>query len=374
MALVAYTETINTSKVHSYRSGARQKPFLDPNLEIPYTRYIYSLVSKEVWGSPPGFDPEVAWGRQDSRAVAVTTIYDAVFGSTSANGVVSAAYNRAYNKLLSKTGERASLLTALAERQSTFSMVVNRLHQLYKGAKALRRGRFREFLRIFGLKAKDKHRDTQWARPRDFSSLWLEYWFGWAPTIGDISNAVDVWQRPIEPLDIRVGAGSREYSHTTSRDTSTYNSTTSVTGKFFLQLRCKIDVVNPDLWVANQMGFINPVRTAWELVPFSWFADWFTNIGQVLGSFTDLIGVKILDPWCSRFFKGNTTTDLYFKGSSAKSGGCKMERNLAFTSRVKLSKLPRPTLTLQVPKLSWTRGLTLSSLIVQLFSPPGRKA
>lgn len=296
-------------------------------------------------------------------------LYNAVFNdSLTANNLSALAYSRAYNKLLSKTGERASLLTALAERKSTYSMVLNRLHQLYKGAKALRRGRFREFLRTFGIKAKSKHKDNRWSRPRDFSGLWLEYWFGWAPTIGDIDNAITVWQEPLlSKVGLREGSGNRHFSMPSSGSSRSFINYTECSGSFVLQLRCKVEITNPDLWVANSLGLLNPVRTVWETTPFSWFADWFTNVGQILGFFTDQIGVKISDVWSTRFAKGTERRTRISKPSPT--AGYEMVQNFTFLRRMKHSSLPRPALVFRVPGISWTRGLTLSSLLVQLFSP-----
>lgn len=367
MATESYNQQVETFTTYLHRTGFRQKPFVAP-MELAYTRTGCVTVEKHDSRSTL-FRPKPALGAA-SIAIAVGTTYvrNAVMRPISETALASLAYSRAYNKLLSKTGERAALLTALAERQSTYTMVLNRLNQLWRGAKALRRGRFREFLATFGIKPKEKHKRTRWARPRDFSSLWLEYWFGWAPTIGDVSNAIDVWQRPIESkVKLRTGSGNRQINESSSRATSASLSTNEVTGKYYLQLRCNVEVTNPDLWVANQMGFLNPVRTAWELTPFSWFVDWFTNVGQVLGSFTDTIGVAVSDVWMTRFFTGRTHTASTRRSDPTDYGFAFQQ--VVFVNREKLSKLPRPSFILRIPNLSWTRGLTLSSLLVQLFSP-----
>lgn len=372
MANVSYTETVKTFTTYLYRTGIRQKPFLAP-MELPYTRIGCVTLTKRDSLST-AFRPVVEFGAQ-SLAIAASTSYvrNAVMRPIGETALASLAYSRAYNKLLSKTGERASLLTALAERTSTYTMVLNRLNQLYKGAKALRKGRFREFLHTFGLKPKEKHKHTRWARPRDFSALWLEYWFGWAPTVGDISNAIEVWQAPVDSakVKIRVGSGNRHVSERTERSTSTTYSDHTIGGKYILQLRCKVEITNPDLWMANQMGFLNPVRTFWETTPFSWFADWFTNVGQVLGSFTDTLGIAITDLWMTRFFTGQTRTDWRHKTTGDYGF---IGQHVNYVNRQKLTSLPRPPFILRIPNISWTRGLTLSSLLVTLFSPAAQKS
>lgn len=364
MADVAYSgPNYSLPTVWQDRSGVRQKPFVSPK-ELPYTVWRFDASERIAWGGAT--EPLAGALIRGSRVGEIMNATRLEWGSSSIPNWANVMYSRLYNKLLSKAGERASLLTALAEYQSTSAMVGNRLLQLVRGAKALRKGRFREFLKLFGVSAKPKHKNTRWTRPRDFSSLWLEYWFGWAPTIGDIGNAIDVLQGEIPDSKVRVAAGNRSFDLSSSGSDAWgggYNH--SVAGSFVMQLRASVKVTNHNLWLANSLGFLNPVRTAWELVPFSWFADWFTNLGQVLGSFTDTVGIKISDVWMTRFATGRS--DERYWDSPGRGFGLK--RTFFGMNRARLGVLPRPELILRVPNLSWTRGATLSSLLVQLFSP-----
>lgn len=368
MALVPYTKSISTDDVRMGKEGVRQKPFVKP-MELPYTLREWRRTRALAWGI---YHAPEAGSYNNSEGL--THLHGAVLNnSLTSNSTAALAYSQAYNKLLSKTGERASLLTALAERKSTYSMVLNRLTQLYRGALALRKGNFREFLQTFGIKAKKKHKSNRWSRPRDFSSLWLEYWFGWAPTIGDIENAITVWQEPLSSkFGLRVASGNRHLSLPSTGNYDAFINRTECSGSYVLQLRCKVELTNPDLWVANSLGLLNPVKTAWETTPFSWFVDWFTNVGQVLGSFTDQIGVKISDVWSTRFAKG---TEHRTRVSKPKpTSGYDMVQQFAFMRRMSHPSLPRPAFVLRIPGISWTRGLTLSSLLVQLFSPKTSRA
>jgi hypothetical protein len=54
-----------------------------------------------------------------------------------------------------------------------------------------------------------------------------------------------------------------------------------------------VSVSNPNLAIANQMGFVNPLSVAWEAVPFSFVVDWFSNVGQCLSAMTDFVGFNI---------------------------------------------------------------------------------
>lgn len=361
MADVKYTQPIvSTQNLWADRWGFRQKPFVSSK-ELAYSRFEYATTASSSWGGATV--PKAGSTPSGSR---MPEVYNAIRTSSYPNWA-NVIYSRLYDKLLGKVSERASLLTALAEYRSTSVMVGNRLLQFFRAARSLRKGRFREFLKILNVSPLPRHRKTKWTRPRDFSSLWLEYWFGWSPTIGDIANAIDVLQGEIPGEKVRVSSGDRNIVLKTSRlaPFSYPRYVHSVSCTYIMQLRARITVTNHNLWLANQLGFVNPVRTAWELVPFSWFADWFTNLGQVLGSFTDTVGITISDVWLTRYGFGQTD-ELAIQTSSR---GWSRTRSFFGVKRELRGSLPRPEFVLRVPNLSWTRGATLSALIVQLFSP-----
>lgn len=49
-------------------------------------------------------------------------------------------------------------------------------------------------------------------------------------------------------------------------------------------------------------GFTEPLQSAWELVPFSFIIDWFINVGDTIGAFAPIFGLKPLASWtvCTR--------------------------------------------------------------------------
>lgn len=366
MADIPYSESHKGKYLRFYRTGVRQKPFVQPK-ELPYSLQIWKASIIQKWG-PYINEPTVDQLGIASRAGELYNSALVAWGSSNIPNWAKVIYSNLYNKLLSKTGERASLLTALAEWRSTSDMVLNRLVQIYKGIRSLRRGRFREFLRVFNVAPKRKHRHTKWTKPRDAAGLWLEYWFGWAPTIGDIQNAIAVFTGEIPEEKVRVSAGARSLNLDKQSTSGVATYWSKLSASFIMQLRATVRITNPNLYLANASGLLNPLRTAWETTPFSWFADWFTNLGQVLGSLTDELGVSISDVWLSRLAKGTESWMTSWEPSYP--SGSKLGREMAFMSRERLGRLPKPELIIRVPDLSWTRAATLSSLIVSFFAPP----
>jgi len=136
----------------------------------------------------------------------------------------------------------------------------------------------------------------------DVGSAWLEQSFGWNPLLNDIRNGVEAYRRIVEPVQTRkVSAGaSKSYDVTKSHGTGfwpgfeakyclgvSFHTVSSWFIESFL-VRYKGAVItrvdapswqNDDLFGFSPQNFI---PAAWELLPWSFLADYFTNIGDIL--------------------------------------------------------------------------------------------
>lgn len=143
-----------------------------------------------------------------------------------------------------------------------------------------------------GKKAKDQN--------RAISQTWLEGSFGWRPLISDIEDAHRTLENRKEYLDrnivVIVGVHSTT-SETVLPNTVSYGSgflgyvaSTRHTKTSMVKYRgavvCKTDV--PWKSEARLWGFSpdNIIPTIWELVPYSFLIDYFTNIGKVLDAWS----------------------------------------------------------------------------------------
>jgi hypothetical protein len=59
------------------------------------------------------------------------------------------------------------------------------------------------------------------------------------------------------------------------------------------RVKIYLEVVNPNLHTIQQMGLTNPLVVAWELIPFSFVADWFIQVGDYLTALTALQGLTV---------------------------------------------------------------------------------
>ena len=283
------------------------------------------------------------------------------------------AVNSAIRKLESKIqGDTAQLLTAAAEWKSSLNMVAARAAMLYSAYRAMRNGDLPRVARTLGFSPTvyARQRAERMVRLQRPTEAWLEYWMGWAPSVNDIYNAIDVIQRP-SPSDHRR-ASVRESIRLEEGDININGWKRSGFVDISYALYTDIEVLNSNLLIANQLGLLNPAQTAWELVPFSFVVDWFTNVGQVLGNLNRFSGLRLYNTGNAirrrteislvgrRMAYDPYRDDPYFYASYH--GNMKS---------VQLSRtpgdIPHAKLVLELPKMSLTRAATSISLLTELF-------
>lgn len=362
-----------SGSVYKAVEGYQYQPF-DPSIELqpfPYLMGWSCFLKHDLWPKMPVLN-ETLWGELVKSYGDLGT-YNTP--SPSFDSYSSQAYARAYAKLKDKAYTQASNLTAFAELSKTRQMVLSRLGQLLKGAKQLKNGRFQDFLRTFGIRPLKKDVGRKWSRPRQFSALWLEYWMGWAPTIGDVALSIETLTRDVP--NKRIRAGSRVKFEETYTALGSYSRAVTVHKGFtVVNMACTVNVTNPDTHLQQKLGLINVAKTVWETIPFSWFVDWFTNVGQVLGQFTDWIGLQlenlVLSTKCCWTRSWTLDGARYIYGSRYPLTMHKLVEEHRFLRRVITSGLPLVKPVLRFPdSLSMSRGATLSSLLTTMFAPRG---
>lgn len=354
---------INTVAVNKnefqVRTSSRQKPPYD--IRLPWARYgriskhnagVANSAFKTIWASfsdsalPP--NSSVTYFRETSTAF-------------------TDAYNTAYGRLVSalRQGNSANLGVTLAESGESWKMIVNRLSSFTKAFRALRTGNLKKALAELNI-AFDKSQlpKRKKGQPRsafinDVANKFLEYKFGWEPLVKDIYEAVVVLtSNPVRPVQFSVGS---------RRSVTEYllygGLPASFVGTCGVRLSCTATMSNPNLALANQLGLVNPLTTAWEVITLSFLFDWFANVKKVLNSYTDFWGFTVTNCAVTRWLDGNAYNYVSYPA--------RIDDRLRRAQRETVASFPKLTFRMKLPKPDGNlvgKAISLAALAVQALS------
>lgn len=120
--------------------------------------------------------------------------------------------------------------------------------------------------------------------------------FGWAPLFEDFASAAKTVANPWPSKSFfSVKKSWTGVSNTTIRTDPSefYKWSSSWSASGHSTYACSVAVTNPNLWLGNKLGLINPFGVAWDLVPWSFLVNMVSNMGQVMGSLTDFAGLTL---------------------------------------------------------------------------------
>jgi hypothetical protein len=294
------------------------------------------------------------------------------------------AYAKAYSRFVGDLGDSASLGVSLAQYNQAKGMIVNRANTLMGFAGALARRSPVGVARSLSISVQEAQRvfasnryfgakrQTKYAAARPLADLWLEFWFGWKPAVGDIYTACEVLSDPLPATRLK-GTGKVVNEYTYGGD---FPATVIVTRKYVTRagLGADVSIVNPNLRLFQQMGLLNPFVVAFDVIPWSFVLGWFSNINSYLAAFTDLAGLDIQRafitkkqectvqsswrpcevPLCSE------SEQAVYRSWKGYGWGYEKSRQL-----VTPGQIPYPALVFGLKAIKPTRALTAISLLVQ---------
>lgn len=276
-------------------------------------------------------------------------------------------YNQAYSRFWKqvKGDDTAGLAINFLQWRQTWSMITrsqDRVFSLMKDAAVESRRR--------GKAGKPLQRER-------FADLFLEKQFGWAPLMSDIwigLKYLSGWNAETLPLWYRGSAVAFGQIPDSSPDP--YKRYVNRQIHVRTTISARAEVSNPNLWIANQLGLVNPFAVAWDRIPWSFLVGMFANVNSWMASFTNHLGLTLTD--------GNTTYTTRVHGTTWVSntyptshpfwamGTATGEEKLK-TRVLSGGSLPRPQLQVVLPKLEWGLALTGSALAYQQLSKLGPK-
>lgn len=170
--------------------------------------------------------------------------------------------------------QNSNLLLLFKERQQTVDMVTGYVQDLIRYKK--------KFLK--SVKKAYNRNDHNLVADK-----WLEYRYGWTPMLSDIETLIN---KPLGHPSMRIAASmSRQaftqYRHPNGQDVEDYYLRVSRNAS------CYITPRNVAMATAQQYGIANLGLTAWELVPYSFVADWIFDVGGYLEHLGALSGLDV---------------------------------------------------------------------------------
>lgn len=269
---------------------------------------------------------------------------------------LDAARTGSYESWRGQVSDKSAMGVFLVELEKSAAMIAQRGLQIVDLIRAVRKA-------DFGRASAILRRDFQpKGTTKGFANVWLEYSFGWSPMIKDIHSAIDVLQNPIKAiLPIGKAVGGMYKNTSTSGSFPNEASRTVWEGTILGKTGAEVTVSNPNLYLANNLGLVNPFTVAWELIPFSFVVDWFIPVENFLSYGSDLYGLSVTNAWNTLYIRG-TTYDYQKSVILGRYG----ERWLTGAYMTRSLGLPGPSLFVKPFKVpSWKRAANAISLVVQ---------
>lgn len=202
----------------------------------------------------------------------------------------------AWRSVISDVQEvKANLGQLIAERQSLVNALVSVMTRTHNFISAVKRGDVRKALGVIGL-LNGKGRPSGRHTARDLSGLYLEFQLAILPAAKDIYALANKALRNPYIRASRSRTYKGEFVYTQSSSYGTYTTESGFSTR--VNVTAKAYIPNAQFLAANiaqQLGLVNPVALAWELVPLSFVINWFTGIGQFLSQFDAFVGLEIIE-------------------------------------------------------------------------------
>lgn len=201
---------------------------------------------------------------------------------------------RLENELLTQVkGHSFNLAVANAQSHLTFKMLHETMGTLFSVFVALKHGNFARAARRLGVR-----KTTTKLHATDVSGRFLELQYGWKPLIQDVHDGMQAYAA----LNNRVRKVTVRARHNTPWDSHEFTASSPLQKgpgrqRVYGQI---IYEASEDLSTPRQLGLLDPASVAWELLPYSFVADWFIPIGTYLENLNQIPNLK------GRFVKTKT--------------------------------------------------------------------
>lgn len=259
--------SVNTDTFQSYKNWKRNGP--GPYVAHPYLHRWGRIISSN-W-------PEATLTNGGAYAIASASIAAPVL------------QEKLYGKFREAAYATLQLGADFGERRQTLDLIGNSLKMARRPLETV--GGY--------LKKVAKRRNLKSAASlllKDSAQALLAFRYGVLPLMQTVWGLRDVLSKPFPRHSINVRATSELVrTQVVTNPTRSYRQETTTWSVIRGGMGAKAEVATPISFSMDQLGLINPLSVAWELVPFSFVVDWFLPIGKYISSLSDFAGVKFTD-------------------------------------------------------------------------------
>lgn len=217
------------------------------------------------------------------------------------------------------------------------------------------------------------------------SSTWLEFTYGWKPLLQDVYSSAEALA---EVFIERQGIVRTVYAKAKAlNQPPEINNPDWFTGNLWgviqlaeqerrVRIGVNYSIPTGGLSPTTIFGLENPLIVAWELVPFSFVADWFIPIGKTLEALTATNGLTFHSGFKTRINILITRSQVYRNSHNAwygeyyhQGGGGSLTavRTVFYQKRTILSAFPTPSIPRFKDPRSISHGLSAVALLQSIF-------
>lgn len=218
------------------------------------------------------------------------------------------ALRRHYSKLANK---KVDLAVALGEGLKTVNSIASAAKRIGSALLSLKKGNIaNSFRQLFPTS------------PKEVANDYLAWKYGLKPLISDLQGATEHLVEYItsaQPYKSN-GHAKKDFEKISSFQLGSPSpiGTSGVYEVRKAKIRVKFGTVFsfPDKLKrqAASLGFTNPANVAWELVPFSFVADWFLPIGDFLSNLSSLHGLTVKESYRTVFIREEVDRYTFLNG------------------------------------------------------------
>jgi hypothetical protein len=215
------------------------------------------------------------------------------------------------------SGHGTNLLVSASEARQTVGMIGDAVAKLSTAYRHVRHANFRAAALALGLQKTPK----RVSKRESVGDNWLQYRYGWRLVVYDVVSLMKTLHDSLttRPPILRVTgfeANERSYTWDLGEQQLTLPNglaclayTKTQRTKFVVVVRGGYiyQLESVPLATGQAFGLSNPFTWAWEVIPYSFVVDWFTNVGSVVEGLTAFQGKKCLDGWITKSIESETT-------------------------------------------------------------------